>query len=579
MRHSHAHFPVFLFFFFSGLTCLIYEIIWTRLITGIIGAAPFAVSIVLTVFMGGLGLGSYIAGRFVDRIERPGDLLRAYGLLEIAVGIFGVAVPLLITISRPVYAVLYNRLFEHFFLYSILTFIGCALILILPVICMGATLPLLARFIVRNMSNAGFRLGGLYGLNTVGAAAGSLLCGFWLIRFTGVWGSLAAAIVLNILIGTASGIIGRSMNNDTPESSVLHNVPTEAPDPAQRFPRIIVIAALVIFGVSGFCSMSCEVIWTGLLGLVVGPTTYSFTVVLVTFITGLGLGSIVFGYIADRKKNPFVLLLFTQVIAVVFALAASHLMGNSQIFFARLIYHFRGHFATMMYMKTLLLFLFMIGPTFCLGAAFPLVMRITARTPAGIGRTVGNAYAVNTAGSVLGSFCAGFVLIPLLGREGGITFVAVLQVATVIVAAIAAFISFPVSREDIREYVLVGLVAVIGLVYAVPYPRWNRAMLSTGKYHRFYDLPGKMNLGWIDTFLYGSAFYSRFMRGKSCISATGSAVSRPSSETCSSTGPRLSACSTAGNRKPRPRAATCAPKPCLPISRSCSTGRPGTSSS
>ena len=123
-------------FFVSGLTGLTYELLWTRMVTKIIGGAPFAVSIVLTVFMGGLGVGSYVASRTIDRVKEPMRLVRLYGLLELAIGGYCFVLPLLLLGFKPLYVVLYNRLFEHFMLYSFLTFVGCSLLLVAPVICM-----------------------------------------------------------------------------------------------------------------------------------------------------------------------------------------------------------------------------------------------------------------------------------------------------------------------------------------------------------------------------------------------------------------------------------------------------------
>ncbi|MHC4159678.1 MAG: fused MFS/spermidine synthase, partial [Planctomycetota bacterium] len=148
-------------FFFSGLTGLIYEILWTRMIVKIIGGAPFAISIVLTVFMGGLGLGSYLAGRVIDRIKQPIKLVRIYGILELIIGGYGLAIPFLLTAFRPIYAIIYNRLFSYFMLYNILTFIGCSVLLCIPVICMGATLPILCRFYVTRLSHLGTHAGRL----------------------------------------------------------------------------------------------------------------------------------------------------------------------------------------------------------------------------------------------------------------------------------------------------------------------------------------------------------------------------------------------------------------------------------
>ena len=188
-------------FFLSGLTGLVYEILWMRMIVKIIGGAPFAVSIVLTVFMGGLGLGSYLASRTIDRVGEPLKLVRIYGLLELAIGAYGFVLPLLLTIFKPIYAVVYNQLFGHFMLYNLLTFVGCSVLLCIPVICMGATLPVLCRFYVTKLSHLGTHAGRLYGLNTIGAALGALVCGFWLINLLGVRGTLIFAVVCNGVIG------------------------------------------------------------------------------------------------------------------------------------------------------------------------------------------------------------------------------------------------------------------------------------------------------------------------------------------------------------------------------------------
>ena len=187
-------------FLVSGITGLIYQVLWTRMIVGIIGSSPFSVTIVLAVFMAGLGLGSAVAGKTVDRVARPEKLIRVYGLLELGIGLYCLLLPLLLLLFKPLYAWIYNRLFDHFLLYNLLTFAGCALVLILPATFMGATLPVLSRFFVNTLSRVGTHVGRLYGLNTIGSAAGSLLCGFWLINLVGVRGVLAVAVLLNALL-------------------------------------------------------------------------------------------------------------------------------------------------------------------------------------------------------------------------------------------------------------------------------------------------------------------------------------------------------------------------------------------
>ncbi|UCC22869.1 MAG: fused MFS/spermidine synthase, partial [Planctomycetota bacterium] len=299
-------------FFLSGVTGLTYEVLWTRMIVKVIGAAPFAVSIVLTVFMGGLGLGSYIASRTIDRIKQPLRLVRIYGILELAIGVYGLTVPFLLWAFTPLYAIVYNRLFSHFMLYNFITFIGCSLLLCIPVICMGATLPVLCRFYVTSLSHLGTHAGRLYGLNTIGASLGALLCGFWFIYYLGMPGTLALAVIINGVIGILCLRAGSGTQLGKAETSPQTDV-VETPKVTQ-YPGVLT-AALIIFAVSGFCAMSYEVIWAKLLGLIVGPTTYSFTIVLVTFILGLALGSMLFGWLGDKTGRPLWLLVSTQIIA------------------------------------------------------------------------------------------------------------------------------------------------------------------------------------------------------------------------------------------------------------------------
>jgi spermidine synthase len=493
-------------FFFSGLTGLMYEILWTRMIVKIIGGAPFAVSIILTVFMGGLGLGSYLASRKIDRIAaaEPLRLVRIYGVLELAIGGYCVLLPGLLTAFRPIYAAMYNQLFGHFMLYSFLTFVGCSLLLVFPVICMGATLPILCRFYVTRLSHLGAHVGRLYGLNTIGAAVGALLCGFWFINLLGMKGTLILAVLLNGLIGFVS--IAASYRMKVAGGGVSRSAKSSGENAAGGLELPVykgaASLALVIFAVSGFCAMAYEVIWTKLLSLIIGPTTYSFTIVLVTFITVLALGSMIFGWLADRITKPVQLLIYTQMGAALFALLVSHILGNSQFFFAKLIYHFQGNFALLNISKAVILFCFMLVPTLCLGATFPLVGKIYTRTLSKVGRSIGFAYAINTIGAVLGSFCAGFLLVPLIGKENGLRVVVGIQLVTALV--IAGRLLW-INKQGRLGWVPAGVLAVAGLVLCLHFPSWNRTALSTGRYHRMGEASKDIvETGWAEALWRGS---------------------------------------------------------------------------
>ncbi len=483
----------------------------------IIGSAPFAVSIILTIFMGGLGLGSYLAGRTVDRIKEPLALVKIYGMLELAIGIFALVIPLLLIFVRPLQTILYNGLYNHFIIYNLFTFIICAIILSIPITCMGATLPILCRFYVTSLSHVGTHAGRLYGLNTIGAAFGSLLCGFWLINLWGVYGTLFFAVLVNFIIGIAclmvsykfklphknaarkaSGSKKRKLIDETTGDQPIHPWETKS--------------ALAIFLVSGFCAMAAEVIWTRLLGLVVGPTTYSFTIVLVTFITGLALGSMIFGYFADKVKNCMWLLLFTQIAAALLVLAVSQLLGGSQLFFAKLIFTFKGRFGLLSLLKVSILFLFMILPTLCFGAAFPLVGKIYTRSVSKVGKSIGFAYMLNTVGSLAGAFCAGFLLIPLVGKEAGIGAIVSLQL---VFALVIAGLMLKNRQGSFLKFSVLALPALAGIILCFSYPAWNHRQLSSGKYHRLNESNSSiLHTGWLESLLHGSKILSRSESGE-----------------------------------------------------------------
>ncbi|MBI5061905.1 MAG: fused MFS/spermidine synthase, partial [Desulfatitalea sp.] len=506
--------------FLSGTTALVYEIICMRMISQVIGGAPFAVSTILVVFMGGMGLGSYLAGRRADAMA-PLRLVRMYGLLELGIGLYALCVPILLMLLKLLYGVLYNALFAHTLAYHLTIFAGAIVLLCLPAVCMGATLPFLCKFYVSRLSHLGTHTGRLYGLNTIGAALGSLLCGFWLIDLLGIWGTMLAAMAVNCTIGAVCLRIG-SQAAPVPEKSKpktgARGTPQAAAtaEPAAVPERPAVVSgALLIFFVSGFCAMAYEVLWTKLLGLVVGPTTYSFTIVLVTFIVGLALGNLFFGRRADCAADPMALLVATQLAAALLALLVSQLLGNGQLFFAKLIYTFREYFALLSLAKALTLFVFMVAPTFLLGATFPLVTKIYTRSVADVGRAVGMAYAVNTIGAVLGSFCAGFVLIPLVGKETGLRLIIAFQIA---IAAGVGFAALRGGRAVAPRWAALAATLALGLFLCFHYPSWNSHLLATGKYHRFEEsmIVDEMieNTGWLQALFQGPEILMAAERGE-----------------------------------------------------------------
>jgi spermidine synthase len=501
-------------FFFSGLASLIYQILWLRMIDKVVGSAPFAVATVLTVFMGGLALGSWLAGRYIDRISSRRNLLSLYGKVEFAIGIYGLLLPFLIYAAKPIYVLAYNSLFIHFWLYRIFTFFGCSLLLIVPTTLMGVTLPVLCRFYVEKLGHIGARTGRLYGINTIGGAAGAALCGFFLISRFGVWGTIFTAASINIIVGVLCISLANKGRPVVSEPIVESKGQSEAGrlEPHEVIPledSRITILALWIFGISGFCSMAYEVFWTRLLGLMIGPTTYSFSLVVSTFIVGLALGNIIFGWLADRVKETFRLLVITQACAACLALLVSQFLGNSQFFFSKLIYTFQGDFGEKILVQSVVLFLVMVGPTIFLGATFPLVSRIYARSLPEIGKSIGTAYAMNTIGAILGSFVAGFILIPLLGKETGLRITAGLQIFTCFLALTYLILK---TGEKIRAAVIGLITLSLGTLLLINFPSWNHNILSTGWYRQSKSYERDFNTtSWVEAVWKGASKFAGYV--------------------------------------------------------------------
>ena len=184
-------------FFFSGTAGLIYEVVWTRMLTQIFGNTTYAIATVLSAFMAGLALGSYTFGRIADRGKN--DFL-LYGILEAGVGVYGFLVPWLFSFGQRIYIPLYGLNDSYPFLFNLLLFSLSFFLLVLPTLLMGATLPVLSRFFVHSFTHLGRRVGDLYATNTMGAVLGCGFAGYYLIPTLGMRATVYTAAAVNLLI-------------------------------------------------------------------------------------------------------------------------------------------------------------------------------------------------------------------------------------------------------------------------------------------------------------------------------------------------------------------------------------------
>lgn len=484
---------VLLCFFASGISGLVYQVVWVRELVLVFGATTFAVSTVLTAFMGGLALGSYYFGRRSERVARP---LRLYGLLEIGIGIYGLLVPLIFGALPSVYHFFWQWLQLSFFALSVVRFVVATLVLIVPTALMGATLPVLASFYARDAARIGLRVGSLYALNTFGAVLGAAATGFALIPTLGMSATTTTAATINLLLGVVALGVSRRVeasNSTEPiaadadaEPVVVRRSVRSAEIGASRNQVAVIIAG---FAVSGFVALSYEVIWSRVLALIIGSSVYAFSIMLTTFLVGLAVGAAIASRLVDRIRRPIASFAAIEIGIGITSLVGAYLFNDLPYLFVQLYRWFDSSaFGLLLFARFLIASFVMIGPTLLLGALFPLVVRIVSRGRVvhGTGRTVGDAYAANTVGAIAGSFASGFVLIPWLGLVGSMRLCVALNF---VVAAAALVVSGDYrqgSKDSGRRRVAarLGLVASASLVIVVVLVDlpWDAEVMSSAVY-------------------------------------------------------------------------------------------------
>src|SRR5438445_2703034 len=412
--------------FLSGVSGLLYEVVWARMLHLSFGDTVLAVSTVLASFMAGRAMGSRWIGRSIDRRRR---VLAGYAGLEVGIGLSALLFPVVLQGLTPLYVWLHQSLSSSFWLFGLVRFLLAFGFLCVPTALMGATLPVLSRYLVQSSATLGWNVGALYALNTGGAVLGCFMAGCVLIGSVGlsrtVWtgAALHFAIALMVLVGQRW--IETSDARDVPSPSPGVAAPAVALYDAGTVQRV-----LWPFALAGCAGLSHEVIWTRALTFFVGNSTYAFSAMLTTFLCGLALGSALVARISDRSANVLALLGALQVGIGVYGILTIAILG-------RLFYGLDGwwegfsnaYWGAPLGLTFLKTFVVILPPTLGMGATFPLVSKIVTHGPQLVGRGVGSAYACNTLGAIVGAWVSGFVAIPLLGIHHSLALTALLSVA------------------------------------------------------------------------------------------------------------------------------------------------------
>jgi len=476
---------VFLLFFISGATGLIYEVVWTRLLTLVMGNTHYSIATVLTAFMGGLALGSYAGGKVIDRFFNP---LALYALLEGAIGFYCLAIPGIIDWAFPLFKSIYLNSGSSYAEASFYRFLICGSILLIPTTFMGATLPILSKFVSSEPGLIGRDVGTLYAVNTFGAVFGAATSAYVFMRLLGLSATIQLAAGLNIGIAVVIFLVFRPGWNRTAQS--LNESSEGLSELADNTTRAVSMSweerfLLLAFGVSGFCALVYQLTWNRILSLLLGSSVYAFSLILSLFILGLALGTVCFARLVTRMKDLVKVFGLLQIGIGISALAALPFFGEIP-FINRWVYqNWDIDFSAVQLSNLLIIFSLLFFPTFFMGAQFPVVVKLLTRGMSNLGNDVGRVYASNTVGTIVGSFIGGFFMIPILGIQNS-----VLTAVFINILLAGGLLSLSKSLTPSMKFYGLPLVLMACLWGGVSMNAWDKAVISSGSFmpYRIKDL-------------------------------------------------------------------------------------------
>ncbi|MCS6802029.1 MAG: fused MFS/spermidine synthase [Chloroflexota bacterium] len=401
----------------SGASGLIYQVIWFRVLGLIFGVTVHATSAVLAAFMAGLAVGSVLAGRFADRMKRP---LLAYGIVEIAIGVFGLGSLWAFDLLQPIYKALALSVTDSVLVLSVIRFVLAFLIMLLPTTLMGATMPLVVRSSLLRAGSLSRNVSLLYAANTFGAVAGAFTSAFYLIGWYGVTATTAIAAGINLLVGGLWIALSLAAPRETEAAPPNVDAVAEL-RPSERISPATARLVLIVYGLSGAIALAYEVVWTRLLAGIFPSTVYAFAMMLCAILSGIALGSWAVNGIITRRANWLFWFAILEV-----ALGLTAVLSLTAIAHAYrvegLVRGWLGWTAETLVVNEpwfmLAFAFFCIGPTaFLMGVTFPVATKLYASGFTDVGRRVGTIYGVNVLGALAGSLGGGLVLIPLLGAQ------------------------------------------------------------------------------------------------------------------------------------------------------------------
>jgi len=441
-----------LLFVGSGCAALIYEVVWFQLLEFVIGSSAVSMGVLLATFMGGMCLGSLLVPRVMAGNWHP---LRVYAFLELGIGTIAV----LLLLGMPLIGGTYSAWTGRGLVGILLRGVAAGACLLPPTMLMGATLPVMARW-VEASSNGVAWLGLFYGGNTAGAVVGSLLAGFYLLRVGDINVTTYVAAALNAAVAGVALVLARTSP---------YQLPVVAPARASRVRGRWVVHLAI--GLSGLTALSAEVQWTRTLTLLFGATTYAFSLILAMFLAGIGIGSSVGSVLGRGLARPRVALAWCQLLLCA-AMAWTAFLLNDSLPYWPINLSIATNLWTQFQLDVTRCGLAVLPAALLWGASFPLALASVASRDEDPARVVGGIYAANTLGAIVGSVGTSLVLIGWLGSQR------TQQLLIVITALSALFVLW----QERRSAALVSAAAVAAALLAFTVPALPGLLVAFGRH-------------------------------------------------------------------------------------------------
>ena len=394
----------------SGCSALIYEIVWYQMLQLAIGSTTVSLAFLLATYMAGLCIGSLWLPRFRRADQHP---LKVYAGLEAGIALFGVLVLILLPLINRIYIAGVS----HGVPSMLLRGIFASIILLPPTVLMGASLPAIVRWVKSTPQGVSW-WGLLYGLNTVGAVFGCLFAGFYLMRLYDMYVTTLVAVAINLVVAAASYLLA----SRTPSSATVGDVADVAPIPEGAVAAADSAGRWTIYitiGLSGACALGAEVVWTRLMGMMLGATVYVFSIILAVFLIGLAMGSSAGSWMlrsVPGTRTPRLALGWCQILLAVAIAWTAYMISNSLPFWPiNPLLTTSPWFTFQLDMVRCLWAI--LPPTLLWGASFPLALAAAAVPGEDPGRVVGGIYAANTLGAIVGALGISLIMVPMAGTQ------------------------------------------------------------------------------------------------------------------------------------------------------------------